>query len=114
MSRSLIARYVTPWVSKREKEQLKRIDALRRRDGDNCRRCRRPMRFDLPGGNDKAARIETITSFDGGDTQPLESLCLCHVRCNADSGDNTAEVAERVRRKSEAALFARPRKRARR
>ena len=113
MSRSLIARYVTPWVSKREKEQEKRIAALRSRDGDNCRRCRRPMRFDLPSGNDKGPRIETMAAFTAGEEEPLESLCLCHARCNADAGDNTAEVTERVRRKSEAALFAKPRKRAR-
>lgn len=113
MSRSLIARYVTPWVSRREKEAEKRIAALRTRDGDNCRRCRRPMRFDLPSGNDKAPRIETIAAFDADQAAPMECLCLCHARCNADAGDNTAEVTERVRRKSEAALFARPRKRAR-
>jgi hypothetical protein len=112
MSRKLIARYVTPWVSKRERELQKRIAVIRDRDGDNCRRCRRPIRFDLPTGNDKGPRIEALTSFDGADTHPLESLCLCHGRCNAESGDDTLEVTERVRRRSEAALFARSRKRA--
>ena len=112
MSRSLIARYVTPWVSKRDKEEQKRIAALRQRDGDNCRRCRRPMRFDLPRGNDRGPKIETV-AIVATDIVPLESLCLCHGRCNANSGDNTLQVTERVRRRSEAALFASSRKRAR-
>lgn len=110
MSRSLIARYVTPWVSKREREEQQRVAALRQRDGDNCRRCRRPIRFDLPAGNDKGPKIEA-TSLPAEDTATsIESLCLCHGRCNAESGDNTVEVTERVRRRSEAALFARARK----
>ena len=113
MSRKLIARYVTPWVSKREKEEQKRVAELRQRDGDNCRRCRRPIRFDLPRGNDKGPKIETILLSSSGIAEPLESLCLCHGRCNAESGDNTVEVTERVRRKSETALFAKSRKRAR-
>ena len=113
MSRKLIARYVTPWVSKREKEEQKRVAELRQRDGDNCRRCRRPIRFDLPRGNDKGPKIETILLSSSGIAEQLESLCLCHGRCNAESGDNTVEVTERVRRKSEAALFAKSRKRAR-
>jgi hypothetical protein len=33
MSRKLIARYVTPWVSKREKEEQRRVAELRQRDG---------------------------------------------------------------------------------
>ena len=113
MSRSLIARYVTPWVSKREKEEQKRVADLRKRDGDNCRRCRRPIRFDLPAGNDKAPKIEPVWAPGSAAAAPIESLCLCHGRCNADSGDDTLEVTERVRRRSEAALFARSRKRAR-
>jgi hypothetical protein len=113
MSRKLIARYVTPWVSKREKEEQQRVAALRQRDGDKCRRCRRPIRFDLPSGNDKGPRIESILAPGSDGAAPIDSLCLCHGRCNADSGDNTQEVTERVRRRSEAALFARSRKRAR-
>ena len=113
MSRKLIARYVTPWVSKREKEEQRRVAELRQRDGDNCRRCRRPIRFDLPRGNDKGPKVEAIWAPESGAAGAIESLCLCHGRCNADSGDNTLEVTERVRRRSEAALFARSRKRAR-
>ena len=110
MSRKLIARYVTPWDSKREKEEQQRVAELRQRDGDNCRRCRRPIRFDLPRGNDKGPKIDTIALSAADIPASNESLCLCHGRCNADSGDNTLEVTERVRRRSEAALFARARK----
>ena len=38
--------YLNPWRLKRERAAA-RIAALRARDGDNCVRCRRPMRFDL-------------------------------------------------------------------
>lgn len=106
MSRSIIARYVTPWVFKREREEQRRIAELRSRDGDHCRRCRRAIRFDLIRGHDKGPAIEPIVSALTDEPQTLENLCLCHGRCNADSGDNTLEVTERVRRKSEAVLFA--------
>lgn len=105
MSRSTIARYVTPWVFKREREEQRRIAELRSRDGDNCRRCRRPIRFDFIRGHDKGPSIEPIVRVTGEEPLPLENLCLCHGRCNADAGDNTLEVTERVRRKSEAELF---------
>ena len=101
MSQSIIARYVNPWKFKREQEQLQRVAELRRRDGEDCRRCRRRMRFDLPAGHDLAPTIEQIPS---GET------CLTHVRCNAQGADNTAEVTARVRRKNEAELFAKSRK----
>jgi hypothetical protein len=100
-------------VSKREREEQQRVAELRQRDGDNCRRCRRPIRFDLPAGNEKGPKIEAVWAPGSDTAAPIESQCLCHGRCNADSGDNTLEVTERVRRRSEAALFARSRKRAR-
>ncbi len=109
MSRNWIARTVMPWVSKREREEQQRVAELRGRDGDNCRRCRRPIRFDLTRGHDKGPKLEAIEPISTGEPQPIENLCLCHARCNADSGDNTNEVTERVRRKAEAELFARPR-----
>jgi len=110
MSRTIIAKYVNPWKYRREQQQQHRIAELRTRDGDECRRCRRSIRFDLPSGHDKAPTIEALASA----TSEAETLdCLCHRRCNADSADNTVEVTERVRRKSEAALFASSRKRAR-
>jgi hypothetical protein len=74
MSRRLIARYVTPWVSKREKEEQRRVAELRQRDGDNCRRCRRPIRFDLPRGNDKGPKVEAIWAPENDIAAPIESL----------------------------------------
>ncbi|HEV8408488.1 MAG TPA: hypothetical protein VGQ34_11190, partial [Sphingomicrobium sp.] len=103
------AKYVTPFAFKREREEERRIVELRSRDGDNCRRCRRPIRFDLIRGHDKGPAIEPVTSDPTDEPQRLENLCLCHCRCNADSGDNTLEVTERVRRKSEAELFVKSR-----
>ena len=106
----MIARYVNPWKYKREQEELQCVHALRQRDGDNCRRCRRTMRFDLPPGHDWGAKIEEIAPTADG-KPALENLVLCHRRCNAEAADATREVQERVRRKNEAALFSRTRSR---
>lgn len=108
MARGSIAKYLNPWMFKREKKR-QRIDALRRRDGDNCWRCRRPMRFDLPGGHDQAPTLEHIQPKSKGGTSELENLCLCHSRCNRMLGDATPEVKERMRLRQESE--AKPRKR---
>jgi hypothetical protein len=111
MSRTIIAKYLNPWKFKREQEQQQRCQALRQRDGDNCTRCRRPLRFDLPPGHDTGPKIEEIlpTSADG--PQQIDNLCLCHRRCHTESVDHTAEVKERIRRKAEAELLSKSRKR---
>ena len=109
MPQTSIARYLNPWKLRRERE-AERIRALKSRDGDGCARCRRPMRFDLPDGHDQGARIEPVVPGGG---EGLENLRLTHRRCNAPGLDHTAEVTERIRRKAEAELFARSRKRKR-
>jgi len=112
MSNMVLARYVTPWKYKREQEKLRRLAELRQRDGDECRRCRRPMRFDLPEGHDSGPKIELVVPTTGSEEPSLDNLVLCHRRCTAEAADYTREVTERVRRKSEAELFAKARKRA--
>ena len=107
MTRSFIAKYVSPWALRKDKQLQQRVAALRERDGENCRRCRRPIRFDLPRGHDKGPKVESIGAAASNDVQRLEDLCLCHSRCNAAGADNTDEVAERIRRKGEAALLSR-------
>ena len=109
MPRSSIVLYLNPWKLRRER-QLKQLDALRQRDGDECRRCRRPLRFDLPAGHDQGAKIEAIGPGTAGDA--IDNLCLTHRRCNTAGADHTDEVTERIRRRNEAALLSRPRKRA--
>src|SRR5579884_442924 len=106
MSSTVILRYVNPWKYRREQNAL-RVRLLRQRDGDECRRCRRAMRFDLAEGHDLAAKVEQIHPG----TEDLANLCLTHRRCNPEAADVTAEVQERVRRKSEAELFSKSRKR---
>lgn len=107
-----MANYLNPWRARREEAaRQQRIAELRQRDGDNCRRCRRPLRFDLPSGHDQAPKFHDLAAVTDG-SSTAESQCMVHVRCNAAGADNTAEVTERVRRKSEAALFTRNRKRA--
>ena len=91
-------RYLNPWKAKRDRAAAE-LAALRQRDGDNCSRCRWPLRFDLPVGHDQAAKIERI-----GDA------CLTHVRCNVPGRDDTEEVMERLRPSREAELFAKGRK----
>ena len=82
---------------------------LRSRDGDQCARCRRPMRFDLTEGHDQGAAIEQVVPGKGREGLRLDNLRLCHPRCNPSGVDHTSEVTGRVRRKNEAALFARAR-----
>jgi len=106
MSPSLIAKYVTPWRYRRDEEQ-RRIAALRSRDGENCRRCRRPLRFDLPRGHDLGPRLEAVTG-PAAAKPPLDDLCLTHGRCHGEA-DLTREVTERVRHKAEAQLFTKAR-----
>jgi hypothetical protein len=91
--------YLNPWKVRRDKER-QRIEELRRRDGDNCRRCRRPMHFDLPHGHDQAPRIQNISPRSNDGAVALEDWCLCHGRCNPEPGDATAEVMERIRLKA--------------
>jgi hypothetical protein len=98
------------WTSRKEKER-RRIATLRSRDGEDCRRCRRPLRFDLPSGHDLAPKIEPMAVDAKADE--LEQMCLTHWRCNPSMLDHTGEVLDRVRRKAEAELLAKPKRRKR-
>lgn len=98
---SVIVKFVNPWKFRREQE-AQRLRALRQRDGDDCRRCRRPMRFDLPSGHDLGPKVEQILS---GTAEALDNLCLTHRRCISESADQTVEVKERIRRRAEADLL---------
>jgi hypothetical protein len=89
----------------RKEKERRRIGVLRMRDGDDCRRCRRPLRFDLPSGYDLAPRIEHVAA---------DSEFLTHGRCNPSMVDHTGEVLDRVRRKAEAELLAKPKRRRKR
>jgi hypothetical protein len=113
MSRSVLAKYLNPWKYKREQEEAARLAELRRRDGDECRRCRRPLRFDLTEGHDLGPKIERIAPVADGEAEALDNLCLTHRRCNSERADFTAEVKERVRRKAEADLLSKSRRRKR-
>lgn len=90
------------------------MEALRQRDGDACRRCRRPIRFELPAGHDLGVRIEAmagaVTRAKTGagarvEAASLADLCLTHGRCNAAGQDHTGLVIERLRPAREAELF---------
>ena len=113
MSSSVIVKFVNPWKYRREQNEA-RITALRHRDGDACRRCKRPLRFEFKDGHDLNAKIEQIVPLAAGGTEALDNFCLTHVRCNAKHGCDTAEVKERARVKHEAALFAKSKQKRRR
>ena len=106
MTRTILTRFLKPWTFKHQQMQL-RLGELRRRDGDNCARCRRPIQFDRPAGHELAAKIEPIGPR-GGDA--LANLCLTHGRCNVQGRDHTDEVMERLRPAREVELFAKARK----
>ena len=108
MTTPSIATYLNPWKLKRQREAA-RVALLRARDGDQCARCRRPLRFDLPRGHDQGAAVEPVAPGDKGGGDALDNLRLCHARCNPSGVDHTGEVLARARRKNEAALFARAR-----
>jgi hypothetical protein len=109
---SLLLRYLNPWGFRRDKEAAQ-LRALRQRDGDNCRRCRRPIRFDLPAGHDLGFRLERIAASTGASTDEIDNLCLTHGRCNVKAGDDTIVVMERLRPMREAELLSKARNRRR-
>ena len=102
MPRKDISKYLNPWMYRREKKR-QRFAELRQRDGDNCSRCRRPMQFDLPPGHDQAPTLQQVGPKSAG-SGAIDNLCLCHVRCNGVTVDNTLEVTERMRRRAEEAV----------
>jgi hypothetical protein len=103
-----LSRFVNPWKHRREERQ-RQVDALRQRDGDTCRRCRRPIRFELPAGHDLGVRIEQMPGGGQAAADALASLCLTHGRCNAAGQDHTHIVFERLRPAREAELFVKAR-----
>lgn len=110
MNSNSISRFVNPWKYRREQELAQRVAELRSRDGEDCRRCRRPLRFDLSNGNDQAPKIEPLRPGADVGEAAISQLILCHFRCHAGMVDHTPEVVERMRRKNEAALFETSRK----
>ena len=108
MPRSSIIAYLNPWKLKREREAA-RLTALRARDGDNCARCRKAMRFDLTPGHDQGFKVEAVKPGKAIEAEAIDNLMLCHPRCNPSGKDHTGVVTARVRRKNEADLFAKAR-----
>ena len=100
-----LVRFLRPWKHRRD-QQAQQLLALRSRDGDDCRRCRRPIRFDLPAGHELGFRFEKIVAG----VESFDNLCLTHGRCNAKGQDHTGEVLERLRPTREAELFSKARK----
>lgn len=111
--RGSIGRFLNAWKARDEQRQ-QRLSELRKRDGDNCRRCRRPIRFDLPSDHDSAPAVVHVGARPGGDGADLDDLCLCHARCNAEAGDSTLAVQERLKQRLQAEPAPQTRKRRKR
>jgi hypothetical protein len=79
------------------REHKRRRAAIRARDGDNCWRCNRPMRFDGPPNCGKAATIEHLLPLALGGTDDLDNLVLCHPGCNRHLGVHPPAHKERMR-----------------
>lgn len=88
--------FLPGWAHKLVKKK-RRFAAIRARDGDDCWRCHRPMRFEGPPNCGKAATIEHITPRSKGGTDDLDNLRLCHVGCNRHLADHPPEQKERMR-----------------
>jgi len=91
-----IAKYLNPWMFKREKDR-QRFAKVRERDGDNCWRCHRPMNFTEPRDKAKSATVEHVQPRALGGTSALENLVLCHAGCNRHLGANIPEQKQRMR-----------------
>jgi 5-methylcytosine-specific restriction endonuclease McrA len=100
MARNFAAKYLNPWMFKREKKRAQ-VKALRERDGDICWRCHHPMRFGEPYNVGRAATIEHKLPRGAKGRNRLENLVLCHVGCNRFLGSNTPEQKERMRLRRE-------------
>ena len=71
--------------------------AVRKRDGDDCWRCHKPLRFGPPFNVGKAATIEHVKPLADEGSWELDNLRLCHKGCNKHLGTNTPEQKERMR-----------------
>lgn len=96
MSRKNIAKYLNPWMFRREKKRSK-IKEIRERDGDNCWRCHQPMDFEAVPNSRKAPTIEHLESKKHGGTLSIENVVLCHPGCNRHLGTNTPSQKRRMR-----------------
>ena len=90
-------RWSVPWWIARHRKKKVRLAALRARDGDDCWRCGRPMRFEGPPNRGRAATIEHLRPRSQGGTGALDNLRLCHVGCNRHLGAHPPEQKERMR-----------------
>ena len=111
MPTASLSSFLRPIKHRRDRLRAQ-LQAIRERDGGDCRRCRRPIRFDLPPGHDLGARVEPLISGIAGPQGSIDNLCLTHGRCNRNAGDHL-QVTERARHKAEIALFDRDRERRR-
>ena len=96
MARKNIAKYLNPWMFRREKKRQK-IQELRERDGENCWRCHQPMNFDAPPNSKRAPTIEHLEAKANGGTNKSENVVLCHPGCNRHLGVNTLDQKRRMR-----------------
>ena len=96
MPRKNIAKYLNPWMFKREKVR-RRFAKLREQHGDRCWLCHHPMDFSEPRNKPKSATEEHLLPRALGGTSKLDNLVLCHVGCNRHLGANLPEQKLKMR-----------------
>lgn len=84
------------WFHARQKKADK-VAALRERDGDNCWRCGKKMRFGGIPNVGKAATVEHLQPLSKHGTWAMDNLALCHVGSNRHMKDFDRTHKEKMR-----------------
>jgi hypothetical protein len=78
---------------------LKNVDRIRLRDGDNCWACNGKLDFGAVPNSKKAPTIEHLQARANGGGQELENLVLTHPGCNRMLGTKPVEKKREIRAK---------------
>jgi len=85
-------------------DNIKKVDRIRARDGDNCWLCGLPIDFSAEPNSPKAWSLEHLLSKDHDGPCRIENLALCHPPCNRKLANRPivkkVEMREKQRRKA--------------
>lgn len=95
MARKSIAKYLNPWMFKREKFR-KRVAALRNAYGDLCWRCGGKLSFSRLATR-RRATIEHLQAQSQGGNSLWDNVRLCHPGCNRLLGVRSPADKRRMR-----------------
>lgn len=95
MGRKSIAKYLNPWMFKRDKSRG-RVTELRAAYGDACWRCGHQMTFGLLAAR-RRATVEHLLARSQGGTSEWQNIRLCHSGCNRHLGTFPPDQKLRMR-----------------